>query len=829
MYALIIRRIALICVSVVCFVALVTAQTTLHGHVINFDTKEPVAFASVWVQSTTKGSLTQIDGSFTLEDVRSKDTLLISSLGYLDLQIPIAHIQKPIVFQLVPTAIVLEPTVIRPGPNPAIPIVRNAIRSRRDNRPDRIEDIQYMEYNKLNISFSQLDSSIFQTNIFRNNPEILIKAHEYDSTWSIPLFFSERLTLETRESNTTPLSQEVASNQYGSAFINSDIVTKYIQSLNRDISFYGNLRFLSRDFISPISTQAFLYYDFFLRDSILFDGSVYYQIRFRPKNKQDLCFNGVMIIEKDTWALTEIQATLQPTANVNYVTQMHLQEKLQKHKNTHWFYSNQSIEIEFSPQLTQDTSARINTPLRVLKTTTYIIDSSQIQKFREEHIVPTRFAMFQTERPRDTLLLSQFRPEALTSLDIQTRNAIEISNAIPAIKATNKMLDMFLYGYLPLGKIELGPYLYFVQHNEIEGYRLNLAARTSPLFHTKMMLGGYLGYGLRDKTYKFGGTYALRMPTQLLGILHVRYDQNIYRIGDYRQNLDFVRENVLVQSDDNMLSALTSKNPNKAVYFVKKASLAYEQQITPNLIVKPKLEFSEHYNSPFYNFDTVSNAIASFSVQDVSCNFRFSFDEEISNNHFRRMYIDSKYPIIHANILYGRYAYGNLSSEYFSQLRLVVNHDILLGVGRIRYVIESGLTSAPVPFPLVEFHRGNETGSSGEYYFNLMQYLEFASDRFVNIFAEYSMSGFIFNKIPGIRRLQFRELLTFKSCWGAMEHSHLLSFPEYTKTPVVPYIEAGVGITNVLKLIRIEYIWRLNHVLESNENSGLFFRFQFEF
>ena len=802
------------------------AQKNIQGYVYNYDTQEPVAFASVWVKGSTRGCLTQIDGSFSLE-VQANDTLLISSLGYQDLQVKVSDISANPVFYIMATAVMLEPTIVRPGANPALPIVRNAIRNRRQNQPNRLENNQFLEYNKLNISFSNIDSSIFETRLFKNNPDILVKAHDYDTLWSIPLFFSERLSLETRSSQAPPQSREVAANQYGSAFINSDVVSKYIQSLNRDITFYGNLRFLSRDFISPISSQAFIFYDFFMRDSIVFDGDVFYQISFRPKNSQDLCFNGVMIIEKNTGTLTEIQATLQPSANLNYVQEMHLQEKLQKHPSGSWFYSNQSIEIEFTPQVSRDTSSFINTPLRVLKTTTYIIDTVQIRNFIDEDIVPSRFAMFQSEKRKDTVLLSQYRPEALTSLDVRTRDAIEVSNQIPAVKATNKLLDMFLYGYLPLGKVELGPYLYFVQHNEIEGYRLNLAGRTSPQFHSKLMLGAYLGYGIRDKSFKYGGSFALRMPTQMLGILHMQYDENIYRIGDYKQNLDFVRENVLVQSDDNMLSALTSKKPNKAVYLVKKASFAYEQQVHQNLIIKPKVEISEHFNPPYYEFDTVAE-IQSFKVQDFSCNVRFSFDEEISNNHFRRLYIDSKYPVIHVNVLAGRFSSSHLNSSIFTQLRFVINHDILLGLGRIRYVVESGITSRPVPFPLVEFHRGNETGSSGEYYFNLMRYLEFASDRFINVFAEYSMNGFVFNKIPLIRRLQFRELFTFKSCWGAMKHTHLLHFPVGTKSPNTPYIEAGVGITNVLKIIRVEYIWRLNHV-QDNNNSGLFFRFQFEF
>lgn len=807
------------------------AQKQCNGIVRDYDTQEPISFASVWVKGTTIGTLTQLNGSFSITLPKSSDTLMISTVGYKDYIIPYAAISNnSMEIYAIPTAIILEKTVIRPGKNMAIPIVRNAIKNRRENRPGTVDSINFMEYNKLNISLSGLDSSIFKANFIRKNPEILIKANEYDSTWSVPLYFSERLTLEKRRANKYPEITEIAKNQHGSTFINSDITTKYVTSLNQDMTFYGNLRFLSRDFISPISIQALIYYDYFLRDSLTFEGNTYYQIKFRPKNKQDLAFHGYMIIEKETGALTEIQASLQATANLNYVKSMQIHEQLQKIDGNNWFYKQQKIEIEFTPQLSSDTTNNaFNTPLKAIKTTHFIVDTATIATYQHTQALPKKLQRHVPAIQTDTLTLALYRPDTLSTLDIITREAIEISNNIPAIKATNTLLDMFLYGYLPFGKIEFGPYLYFVQHNEIEGYRYNLAMRTSPKLHDKMMIGGYIGYGSRDKKFKYGSTFALRMPTTLLGILHIKYDQNIYRIGDYKQNLDFVRENVLVQSDDNMLSALTSKMPNKAVYFVKKGSLAYEQQIHPNIIIKPKIEISEHYNAPFYNFDTISNTISSFSVQEVSCNVRISFKEEISNNHFRRMYIDSRYPIFQFNTAVGTYSYDLHTQNKYAQIRFVVRHDILFGVGRLKYVVESGLTSTSVPFPLLEIHRGNETGSSGEYYYNLMEYMEFASDRYINVFAEYGLNGFIFNKIPLIKKLNLRELLTFKTCWGDRKHEQIFSLPTTTKSPTIPYIEAGVGITNVLKIIRIEYIWRLNHLKETQENSGLFFRFQFEF
>ena len=811
------------------------AQITFSGHVIDADSKESLSFVSVWVKGTNNAVYTQLDGSFSLSGIKSTDTVQISALGYKDYEILGRTILKTdMEIVLIPDAIKMDVVTVSPGKNPAIPIVKKAIRNRHENRPDGVKNIELIEYNKLNFSLSGIDSSVFNVGFIRKHADILVKTNDYDDTWNIPLYFSEYMTYQKLRENRAPEVQEIVKNQHGSSFIESDIVTKYIESLNEDMTFYGNLRFLQKDFISPIATQALVYYRYYLDDSLTDNGKTYYRLRFKPKNSQDLAFFGYMIIEKESGTLTEIDATLQPTSILNFVRKMRLFEKLQLTSNDEWFRRQQKMTVEFVPDLVKDTSYRtINTPITAIKSTTYIIDSTQINDFLVNRVVPGKFNLRRSQSvTRDTTFLNQYRPDTLSSLDLITQKAIETSNEIGAVKAVNKLLNMFMYGYLPFGYIDIGPYLYFVQSNKIEGIRLNLCFRTSEKFHDKMLFGGYLGYGCRNHKFKYGLQYSLRMPSKYYGALHLKYDQNIYRIGDFRQPLDFVRENVLVQSDDNLLSAVTAQNENEAVYFVKRGVVAYEQQISPNLILKPAYTHAIHYNPPYVPFtDNNNDTISQIRTQDISFDIRLSYKEAISNNHFRRLYIDSRYPVCHLNISQNHYSFNNVS-DWYTQLRLVVRHEILIGVGRMKYVVEAGMLTKPVPFPLLEVHRGNETGSSGEYYFNHMNYMEFASDAFVNLYAEYGMNGFFFNKIWLLRKLQLRELLTFKACYGRMlnDNNSILTLPQNTFELNMPYMEAGIGVTNLLKFIRLEYIWRLNYLDHSDiSKKGLYIRFNFEF
>lgn len=816
-------------VSVIC-----QAQITFNGSIVDIESKEALSFATVWVKGTGNAVVTQLDGSFSIYPVRSTDTVQLSALGYKDYEIIGRNIHGTMQIEMIPSAIQIDAVTVRPGKNPAIPIVKNAIKNRHENKPENVKNIDFIEYNKLNFSLSGIDSSVFNVGFIRKHPEVLVKVNDYDDTWNIPLYFSEYMNYVQRKENKNPEIQEIVKNQHGSSFIESDIVTKYVSSLDEKMSFYSNIRFLSKDFISPISAQALVYYRYYLDDSLTNEGKTYYHIRYKPKNQQDLAFYGYMIIEKESGALTEIDASILPKTNLNFVRKLRLFEKLQQTPEGQWFSKQQKFSVEFVPELSRDTAYRaINTPLTAIKSTTYIIDTNQINDYLQNRVVPGRFNLRRSEPNLiDTSFLSQYRPDTLSSLDLVTQKAIETTNNIPTVKAANSLLNMFLYGYYTLWKIDFGPYLYFVQSNKIEGTRLNLCARTSKSFHDKMMIGGYLGYGCRNKEFKYGLQYSLRVPTKKYGAIHARYDQNIYRIGDFRQPLDFIRENVLVQSDDNLLSALLTRNENDAVYFVKRGVVAYEQNISKNFTIKPSYTQATHYDPPYFPFDS-SSGLKKFRTYDFGLDIRLSFKEEVSTEHFRHMYITTKYPICHFHIMEGKYTMEGKSDSY-TQLRFVMNHNVLFGIGKIDYVIEAGYISKPVPFPLMEVHRGNETGGSGQYYFNLMNYLEFASDAFVNLYMEYGMNGFFFNKIWGLRRLQLRELLTFKACYGRMLNNNesIMPLPNNTYELKAPYMEAGIGVTNLLKFVRLEYIWRLNYLDHPDiisKRGLLFIRFNFEF
>ena len=99
-----------------------------------------------------------------------------------------------------------------------------------------------------------------------------------------------------------------------------------------------------------------------------------------------------------------------------------------------------------------------------------------------------------------------------------------------------------------------------------------------------------------------------------------------------------------------------------------------------------------------------------------------------------------------------------------------------------------------------------------------MNYYEFASDRWLTLFWEHHFNGWLFGRLPLLKNTRWREVLICKSAWGALSdrnlgnlESALVRSPEGMESLNKPYVELGVGVENILRLIRVDFIWRMTH------------------
>ena len=161
------------------------------------------------------------------------------------------------------------------------------------------------------------------------------------------------------------------------------------------------------------------------------------------------------------------------------------------------------------------------------------------------------------------------------------------------------------------------------------------------------------------------------------------------------------------------------------------------------------------------------------TTTEVILKTRYAINEYVIDGEFNRASFGSKQPIIELQYTLG--VNGVWGSDYnYHKLALSYRHYFFLNpVGWMSYRVRAGKVFGTVPFLLMEVHPGNEGYFVGREIFNMMTRYEFASDTYVAVFLEHHFDGFLLNKVPLIRKLDFRTYATFKGVMGSISNSNL--------------------------------------------------------
>jgi hypothetical protein len=263
------------------------------------------------------------------------------------------------------------------------------------------------------------------------------------------------------------------------------------------------------------------------------------------------------------------------------------------------------------------------------------------------------------------------------------------------------------------------------------------------------------------------------------------------------------------------MSSVTTRVPNPYMVKQEKLSLTLEYQFRKDigLLVRPLVNrFFRNANVPFIKDDKSFNYFDNFGfLTDI----RFSFNQPFDDGFFSRIYFGNQKPVIHLSALVA----NTVLYDSEKQVHPYINIDASLksrvnfGPAYLRMMFNVGYISGKVPYPLLFMTRGTQDLGFARYHYNLLYNSSFIADLYTNVHLSLNGGGLFFGKLPGIKKLNLREVISFKSFWGQLreDHSAVLEIPGFLREPLsVPYMEAGIGITNIFKVIRIEYIRRLN-------------------
>ncbi|MBN2758129.1 MAG: carboxypeptidase-like regulatory domain-containing protein [Bacteroidales bacterium] len=778
-------------------------KTIVKGVVTDASSNEALPFVNIAFNNINEGTITEMDGTFTVETSKAVDSISISYIGYTTQVVKVKRgtIQN-LNINLVPSDLTLSEIVIYAGENPANQIIRNIIDNKKQNNPDKINYFGCEVYNKLQIDLNNITDKFKNRKVFKNFQFVfeLQDSSEIMGKTYLPIFLSENYSKYYFQKKPEKKKEIIIANKISG--VENKSFTEFTGQMYIDMNIYDNyINVFGKQFVSPIGNTGLKVYKYFLEDSTFIEGKWCYNITFKPRRKQERTFHGNFWVNDSTWAIKKITAQISEDANINYVKDLILEQEFSLFGDTIWFKTEDKLFADinladkaqgfFGRKQTSYKNLNLNPP-----SDENFFSSTQV----EEAIIVDSVEANNHE------YWNSVRPSTLSSEEESIYQMVDSVKNVPIFKTFTDVIYMLAYGYYLYKDFEFGPYFKTYSFNPIEGNRFRFGGRTSNEFSTRLMLYGHIAYGTKDEEFKYG-----------LGALYIfkklpRFSVDMY----YENDLSLLGQSVNAFSEDNFLASILSIRPNDNLLYLEQYKLDIEKEWFQGLSNNFKLFYANilpSYKIQFQNIET-NESYDKLVATEISLKTRFAYNEKVLRGEFTRVSLGSIYPIVDLELTKGLKNILNSSNFDYLRTRLTINHLFdIKPIGYLKYELSVGKIWGKVPFPFLVLHEGNETYAMDNRAFNLMLYYEFASDFYYSVYLEHHFQGFFLNKIPLLRKLKWREIVYAKFLNGSIsdENKNVWVFPQSLTELPEPYVEAGVGIENIFKIIRIDAMWRLTN------------------
>ncbi len=778
--------------------------TKIRGKVIDAQTKEPLPYVNITFKNTTQGTITSDKGEFFLESRTATDTIVVSFVGYKPATLRIRKgVYQEVSVDLEPELIELEAVVVKPGESQANRIIRNIIKNKDRNNPANLT-YRCKSYNKIQIDINNIDNDIKNSKLLNQFQFIwdYVDTNAVTGKSYLPIFITESLSDYYYSANPKMEKEIIKATKMSG--VNNESVAQFTGKIYQGINIYDNyINIFDQGLVSPISNSGLLFYKYILLDSMYIDNRWCYQITFRPRRKMEPTFTGDFWVNDSTWAVVKAQIRVSDMVNLNFVNDMVATAEFMPINDTLWFPKQMTLFVDFN--LTDKTTGFFGH-----RTTSYSDVELFVQFPGDVAEMPTNLKVEEGALDKSKEYWAQARPFELTPREANIYQMVDSVQQIPMYKTFIDIVNMFVNYYYVVGYWEIGPYYQTYSFNEIEGNRFKISGRTSNEFSKKIMFDAFLAYGDKDNRFKWGLGSIYMINKNPREALRISYKSDIEQLGQSPNAL----------TEDNILTSFLRRNPNYKLTLVKDFTAYYEKEWFVGLSNKVTFSHRIIYPTEFIPFTQVVDGsdLKSITSATITLNTRWIKNEQFVSGEFEKVSLGSTWPEVNFDVT--KSIKGFAGSEYnFWKLHLNYYHKFNVNpIGYARLIVDAGKIFGKVPYPLLQLHEGNETYAFDRYAFNMMNYYEFASDQYVSLYYEHHFQGFFLNHFPLLRRLKWREVVTAKYLIGSIndENFEVLKFPVGLGEVSKPYMEVGVGVENIFKIVRVDALWRLTHLDNPN-------------
>lgn len=781
------------------------AQTKwISGQILDIHSEEPVAFASVSFPGTTIGQLTDSSGQFSFRlSTWPGDSLLVTCVGYQPYRMAIPRDKDSLLLNItLERGTYNEGVRVKAKVNRGLFVWKKIVQNKPRNDRYRFDNFSYELYNKLELDIKNVNfKRITRFKPFRPVGELI--KDNIDSSEGVkylPTYLTEALSDYYYQKK--PLKRREVIKAANTNGIKNESIIQFLGGMDQNVNVYNNfIAVFDKQFVSPASDNGDLYYDYRITDTVLLNDQRFYRLVFSPRRVGTNTFEGECMVHVGSFAIQRMSLRLGKEANVNFLDNLSLIQEFRLINDSTWFLWKDKFVADISP------IGKGSPGLIGRKTSTYrnvvVNDTSVVNALARNRILEEVITL-EGAADKDKEFWSGARHEQLSRNEAAIIRMIDTLTQAPVFQKLTRRINFIATGYMNLGNVQIGPWFNWMTANSWEGFRMRFDLGSNKKFDKHWWWHFYLAYGFGDRKLKGKGEL-FYLPQK-----HPRR----YWYASYTNDLDFGQNYYGEVTADNVF-ALAIRKPDIPIKFIKVNEKRFEffnehRSGLSELFAITHKGFTPLRNIPIKDsFPTLSgrSALTSF---EVSLRLRFAYLEKFLENTFFRSSLGSPYPIGEFYISRGisgvfrsSYNYTKLSGSISDFIRIPP-------LGSINFQVYGGRTFGTIPYVLLDIAPGNELYYYNKYAFNMMNRYEFIHDKYLGINFEHNVGNGIFRFIP---KLKFRQFWTVKTLWGSLSDGNkAFNFKQghsFQTLDGKTYMELGTGVDNILKVFRVDLIWRV--------------------
>lgn len=730
--------------------------------------------------------------------------------------------------------------------NPAVELMRKVIAAKKQTRLENKPFYRYDNYQKITFAANDVDPNALLRGVFGKIPGLArqIELCPFNNKLILPVTFNETISENIYRKKPHDEKRIVKATRSGGIdqlFQTGDILTAALKDFFTDVNIYDNqVRLLQHPFTSPIGDDAIRFYRFYIIDTVAIERDSCIHLYFSPNNPRDFGFSGNLYVLKDSsYQVRRCELSIPHKSEVNFVDGMSIRQEFSRLPSGEWVLSSDDMAVE----LTLFDFFQKGIVIRNTRLSGYDFSVLPDSIFRG---ATKEVVLDQADRRSDDYWQTN-RPVALTGSERRMDDFMLGLEQGRAYKYIMPVLKLLVENFIETGtkdhpsKVDIGPVNTFLTNNFIDGVRLRLGFQTTANLNRHFFFKGYYAYGSKSRKNYYNGelTYSFNRKKYMA-------DEFPLRSITFSSTYDVCAptDKFMSTDKDNVFTSLKWTTVDKMMFYRRhQLTLQREEPFGLRSTLAMKWEENEACGGLQFT-DMAGNAVRNIRTTELKGELRFAPGEKIVNTKIRRRHINHDAPTLTLShsigfdgMLGGQYRYN------LTDLGLTCRF-WLRSWGKIDLGVKAGAQWNKVPFPLLCMPASNLSYITDENTFGLVNTMEFLNDRYASLMLTWDLNGKLFNRLPLINRLKWREFLGVRTLWGTLtdknnpnlptnqNDTELMPFPEgsYLMDSHRPYVEVVAGVHNVFRFFHIEYVRRLNYLnLPTASKQGIRFKFSLKF